>query len=299
MEQPSRSIGWIGTGVMGRSMVRRLLAAGFDVLVSSRTRAKAEVLLREGARWANRPRDVAAESSAVVTMVGFPSDVEEAYLGRDGLLARESAGGGARLFIDMTTSSPALAARIAAAAAARAATAIDAPVSGGDVGARDGTLSIMVGGSRAGYDAALPILSRLGKKIVHQGDAGAGQHTKLVNQILIAGNMVGLCEGLLYAERAGLDSDRVLESVGSGAAASWSLANLAPRMLCGDFEPGFFIEHFIKDLGIALEEAERMGLSLPGLALAKRLYEAASERGLARKGTQALLQALRAEHGAR
>lgn len=291
----ARAIGWVGAGVMGRFMAGRLLGAGHEVVVTTRTRAKADELLRAGAGWVERPSELVVRCATVVTMVGYPKDVEDVYFGRDGLIPRLGVGAAATLLIDMTTSAPALAARIGAAAAARGVDALDAPVSGGDIGAREGTLSIMVGGTRGAFERASPIFAHLGRKIVHQGDAGSGQHTKLVNQILIASNMIGVCEGLLYAERAGLDPVRVLDSVSSGAAASWSLANLAPRMLKGDFEPGFFVEHFLKDMGIALEEARRLGLALPGLALARRLYDSAQAQGLGRKGTHALLVALRTE----
>jgi 3-hydroxyisobutyrate dehydrogenase len=284
-------IGWIGLGVMGASMAGHLLRAGLAVTVQTRTKAKAEPLIALGAVWADTPRAVAGASDVVFTMVGFPEDVREVALGGDGVLAGLEAGG---ILVDMTTSEPALAVEIADAARARGASAIDAPVSGGDVGAREARLSIMVGGDDAAVEAVWPLLEKLGKTLVHQGGPGAGQHTKMVNQTLIASNMVGVCEGLLYAHRAGLDPERVLASVGSGAAGSWSLANLAPRMLAGDDAPGFYVEHFIKDMGIALQESERMGLSLPGLSQAHHLYEELARSGHARSGTQALVRALAA-----
>lgn len=288
--EPGRTrVGWIGLGVMGAPMCGHLLEAGFAVTATTRSKAKAEPLRARGAAWADTPRAVAEQSDLVFSLVGFPRDVREVVLGVDGALAGLSAGG---VLVDMTTSEPALAAEIAAAARARGAFALDAPVSGGDVGAREARLSIMVGGDAAAVAAVMPCFERLGRTIVHHGAPGAGQHAKLVNQTLIAANMVGVCEALLYAWRAGLDLEAVLRSVGSGAAGSWSLANLAPRMIAGDFAPGFFVEHFIKDMGIALEEAARMGIALPGLALARQLYVALSTQGHARSGTQALVLAL-------
>ena len=282
-------IGWIGTGVMGASMCGHLLKAGFAATVFNRTPAKAEKLLAAGARWAASPRAVAAASDVIFTIVGFPRDVREVVLGPQGVLAGCRRGAA---IVDMTTSQPALAVEIAAAAAQAGVWAVDAPVSGGDIGAREARLSIMIGGDAAVVAALAPCWQAMGKTFVHQGGPGAGQHAKMVNQVLIAGNMVGLCEALLYAYRAGLNLDAVLQSVASGAAGSWSLANLAPRIIAGDFAPGFFVEHFLKDLGIALDEARRMNLALPGLALAEQLYRALAAQGHARDGTQALLLAL-------
>ncbi|MFN0057899.1 MAG: NAD(P)-dependent oxidoreductase [Planctomycetota bacterium] len=292
------ALGWVGTGVMGAAMVRRLLVADYDVAVTSRTRARAQPLVDAGARWSDDAQTLARECSIVITMVGFPSEVEDVYLGPRGLLATTDAASRAlRIAVDMTTSEPALAIRIAERARALGVATLDAPVSGGDVGAREGTLSIMVGGDATALSELEPIFAALGKRIVLQGGPGAGQHTKMVNQILIATNMIGVCEGMLYAERAGLDPLRVIDSVGSGAAGSWSVNNLAPRMLRGDFKPGFYVEHFIKDLGIALREAERLRLALPGLALARQLYEAVRAQGHGRCGTQALWLALRHLNG--
>ena len=282
-------IGWIGTGVMGEPMAAHLMDAGHSVTVHTRTRQKAEGLIARGAAWAENAAAAADSADVVFSMVGFPIDVEATHLGLEGTLAAENP---APLLVDMTTTRPDLARRIHEAGAERGVGCVDAPVSGGDVGARKATLSIMVGGDAAHVREVRPLLELLGGQIVHQGGPGAGQHTKMVNQILIATNMIGVCEGLLYATAAGLDPTTVLESVGSGAAGSWSVANLAPRMIRRDFEPGFFIEHFLKDLGIALDEADRLGLALPGLAMAKKLYEDASMKGLGRKGTQALLLAL-------
>lgn len=282
------TIAWIGTGVMGRSMAGHLLAAGHPVILFSRTRERAEALLAQGATWANSPREAAEQASIVCSMVGYPADVESVHLGSRGTLAATNT---PALLIDFTTSGPALARQIAARAAERGIHCLDAPVSGGDIGARNATLSIMCGGSEAAFAAAQPILARVGKTVVRQGEAGAGQHTKMVNQLLIAGTMLGMAEALSYAKRAGLDPETVLQSVGGGAAASWSLANLAPRILKNDFAPGFFIEHFLKDLRIALDEARSMGLNLPCATAAERTYAALAEAGHARSGTQAVVHA--------
>ena len=287
---PGRTrLGWIGLGVMGAPMCGHLLAAGFELTVHTRTAARAAALLARGARWAGTPRAVAEASDVTFSMVGFPHEVREVVLGPDGALAGCRRGG---VLVDMSTSAPALAVEIAAAAAQRGVHAVDAPVSGGDVGARNAALVIMAGGEADVIEALEPAWKALGRSCVRQGAAGAGQHTKLVNQTLIAGALVGVCEALLYAQRAGLDPERVLESVSSGAAASWQLSNLAPRMLRGDFAPGFFVEHFAKDMGLVLAESERMGLALPGLALVRQLFVALQAQGHARSGTQALILAL-------
>lgn len=285
----STRIGWIGTGVMGSSMCGHLMAAGYKTTVFNRTPGKSKALLERGASEAKSPRAVAEASDVVFTIVGYPRDVREVTLGAEGALA--GARGGAVL-VDMTTSEPALAREIFEQAASRGVHAVDAPVSGGDVGAREARLSIMVGGEAGVVQALMPLFSVMGKTIVHQGPAGAGQHTKMVNQVLIATNMIGVCEALLYGHKAGLDPEKVLQSVGSGAAGSWSLNNLGPRIIAGNFEPGFFVEHFLKDMGIALAEARGMKLALPGLALAEQLYRAVAAQGLERKGTQALMLAL-------
>ncbi len=282
-------IAWIGTGVMGSAMAGHLLAAGHELVLCSRTKSKAAGLLQRGAHWALSPRAAASGAACVCVMVGFPEDVEAVVLGSEGALQAMPPGA---LLVDFTTSRPSLAIRIAAAAAARGVMALDAPVSGGDIGAREARLSIMVGGPQEAFAKALPILNCLAKTVVYQGASGCGQHAKMVNQIMIAANMIGLCEGLMYARRSGLDPAKVLASVGGGAAASWSLANLYPRILAGDYRPGFYVEHFIKDLQIALEEAERMHLTLPGLALARQLYETVRAQGGARLGTQSLILAL-------
>ena len=261
-----RAIGWIGTGVMGSSMCGHLLTAGYRVTVHSRTRSKAQSLLDRGAQWAESPREVAAASDVLFTMVGFPQEVRTVYFDETGVLAGARAG---MILIDMTTTQPSLSRDIAAAASANNLSAIDAPVSGGDVGAKNAALSIMIGGDATSVQAVLPLFELLGKKIVHQGGPGAGQQAKLCNQIVIAGTMVGVCESLLYGYKAGLDLNRLLESIRGGAAACWTLDNLAPKILQRNFDPGFFAEHFIKDMGIALEEAKDMGLVLPGLTLAQ------------------------------
>jgi 3-hydroxyisobutyrate dehydrogenase len=282
-------IGWIGTGVMGRWMCHHVMAKGYSATVYNRSRHKAQPLLEEGAAWADSPKAVAEATDVVFAIVGFPADVREVFLGPAGALAGCRPG---TILVDMTTSEPSLAREIAKAAQARGVFALDAPVSGGDVGARNAALSIMVGGEAEVVEAVHPLLECMGKAIVHQGPAGAGQHTKMVNQILIASYMVGVCEALLYGFKAGLDLKTVLQSVGGGAAASWSLNNLGPRIIDRNFEPGFFVEHFLKDMHIALDEAERMNLALPGLALAKQLYEAVRAQGYGRKGTHALMLAL-------
>src|SRR3954470_5407589 len=288
--QPGKTrIGWIGTGVMGRWMCQHLMTKGFQATVYNRSKDKAQPLLEQGARWGDTPRQVAEASDLVFAIVGFPKDVREVFLGKDGALAGSRAG---TVLVDMTTSEPSLAREIAEAAKAKGVQSLDAPVSGGDVGAKNAALSIMVGGDAAALEAVRPLLECMGKTIVHQGPAGAGQHTKMVNQVLIASNMIGVCEALLYAYQAGLDPQTVLQSVGGGAAASWSLNNLGPRIIQRDFEPGFFVEHFIKDMGIALDEARKMNLCLPGLALANQLYLAVQAQGWGRKGTHALMLAL-------
>jgi 3-hydroxyisobutyrate dehydrogenase len=283
------SVGWIGTGVMGSPMCGHLLAAGFPVKVFSRTKERALSLVEKGAQWCGSPAEAAEGADVVVTMVGYPSDVREVVLGEQGVLATARQGA---IVIDMTTSEPQLAKEIFAAATAKGAGSLDAPVSGGDVGARDAALVIMVGGEQETFDRASPIFERLGKVATYEGGPGSGQHTKMVNQIAIASGMIGVCEALLYAFRAGLDVRRVIDTISTGAAASWSLVNYSPRALRGDFEPGFKIDHFIKDLGIALAEARRMKLSLPGLALAEQLYIAAAAQGRGQKGTHALVLAL-------
>lgn len=284
-EPASTPIGFIGLGVMGRSMASHLLAAGYPLRVYNRTRARADDLVARGAEWRESPGAAARDARVVLTMVGYPADVEEVYFGPAGVLAHALEGA---LLIDATTSTPALARRIHEAAGERGLDALDAPVSGGDVGAREARLTIMVGGETGAFEAALPVLRVVGRNIVLQGGPGAGQHTKMCNQIAIASGMIGACEAIAYARGAGLDPVRVLESIGSGAAGSWTLSNLAPRMIAGDFAPGFYVKHFIKDMRIAQQAAREMGLPTPGLDLALRLYEELAEQGGAESGTQAL-----------
>ncbi len=274
---------------MGVSMCGHLLTKGHSITVFNRTRAKTLPLLDRGATWAESPRAVAESCDVVFTIVGFPQDVREVYCSGNGVLAGARTGS---VLVDMTTTAPSLAQEIYTAAKAKGATAIDAPVSGGDVGARNATLSIMIGGDADAVESVRPLLSLLGKTIMHQGGAGAGQHAKLCNQIVIAGTMIGVCESLVYGHRAGLNLETMLASIRGGAAACWTLENLAPRILKRNFDPGFYIEHFIKDMGLALEESRRMGLTLPGLTLVHQLYEAASAQGHGRLGTHALMLAL-------
>ncbi len=283
------SIGWIGTGIMGTPMCGHLLRAGYRVFVFNRTREKARGLLSEGAIWCDSPVEVVRQADVIFTIVGYPDDVREVYFGRSGLLVEPEPG---RVFVDMTTTEPTLAREIYEKASGFGCASLDAPVSGGDVGAVKGELSIMVGGDEEVFDSVKPLLGLLGKNIVYQGKAGSGQHAKMCNQITVAGVMIGICENLIYCRKAGLDPRIMLRSVGSGAASSWLLNNLGPRIMDGDFDPGFFVEHFIKDMEIALGESQRMGIDLPGLALVKSLYERASALGHGRLGTQALLLAL-------
>jgi 3-hydroxyisobutyrate dehydrogenase len=282
-------VGWIGTGVMGAAMSARLLKQGYVVTVHTRTKIKAMGLLTEGVRWAESPKSIAEQCDVIFTMVGVPQEVRDVYFGDAGLLAGARAG---NIVVDMTTTSPQLAREIHDAAKTRGVAAIDAPVSGGDIGARQGALSIMVGGDRAVADTLMPLFHILGKTIVHQGGPGAGQHTKLCNQIVIAGTMIGVCESLLYGYKAGLDLETMLRSIKGGAAACWTLENLTPRILQRNFDPGFFVDHFLKDMGLALEEARRMGLVLPGLALVHQLYLSVQAHGYGRWGTHALMLAL-------
>ena len=282
---PGATIAFVGTGVMGAPMAGHLLDAGYVLRVHTRTPSAAAGLLERGATWCETAGDAARGAEAIMTMVGYPADVEQVYLGEHGLVASADAGA---YLIDMTTSSPTLAARIAQAADARGLHALDAPVSGGDVGARNATLSIMVGGAEEDFAAVEPLFNVLGANVVLQGPPGAGQHTKMCNQIAIASTMMGASEALAYAVAAGLDPERVLGSISKGAAGSWTLANLVPRMIAGDFAPGFFVKHFIKDMRIALDSATEMGLDLPGLALAEELYARLAAHGGAELGTQAL-----------
>lgn len=286
MGTEKKRIGFIGLGNMGRHMAGHLLSAGHVLFVYNRSRQKAQELIERGATWCETPGDLASQVDVVITMVGHPHDVEQVYLGQNGILARADKA----LLIDMTTSSPALAQRLAAEADKVGCRALDAPVSGGDVGARDAKLSIMVGGQAAAFEEALPILNVMGANVVLQGGPGAGQHTKMCNQIVIASTIMGVSEGIAYARKSGLNPETVLKSIGGGAASGFQLTVMGAKMIAGDFAPGFYIEHFIKDLGIALAEAERMGLDLPGLSQARKLFVGLADKGLGRLGTQALIQ---------
>jgi 3-hydroxyisobutyrate dehydrogenase len=289
VEPGKTRVGWIGTGVMGRWMCQHLMTKGYAATVYTRSKDKAQPLIDQGAAWADTPKGVAERSDVLFAIVGFPRDVREVFLGAQGALAGSKAG---TVLVDMTTSEPLLAREIHGAAKAKGVSTVDAPVSGGDVGAKNAALSIMIGGDEDVVKAIKPLFECMGKTIVYQGPAGSGQHTKMVNQVLIASNMIGVCEALLYGYKAGLNLETVMQSVSVGAAGSWSLSNLGPRIMARNFEPGFFVEHFIKDMGIALDEAQRMGLALPGLALAKQLYLAVQAQGYGRKGTHALMLAL-------
>ncbi len=284
-----KKIGWIGTGIMGKPMAKHLINAGYKLNVYNRTKQKAEELIEMGAGWLDTPADIAANSEVIITMIGFPKDVEECYFGDHGIFKKIKRG---TVIIDMTTTKPCLAVKISEEASKVEAEFIDAPVSGGQLGAINGTLSIMMGGKKEVVDAAIPLFGVFGKSMVYQGGAGAGQHTKMCNQITIAGTMIGVCEGLIYGAKAGLDLNTMLESITKGAASCWTLDVLAPKIVNGDFAPGFSVNNFVKDLTIALEEAEAMKLSLPGLALVKQLYLSIQAMDKGSSGTQALYLAL-------
>ena len=287
---PKRTtIGWIGTGVMGSPMCLHLIKKHYKVIVNNRTKRKAKQLIDNGAKWAQSPKAVAENADVIFTIVGFPKDVRQVYFGKDGIIEGLKKGS---VLVDMTTTEPSLAEEIYEEVRRKGALSVDAPVSGGDIGAQAGTLSIMVGGDKNAVNTVMPLLKFMGDNIVHQGGAGKGQHAKMCNQIMASALMIGMCETLLYGYKAGLDLNTMLSSVSKGAAASWMLDNLAPRIVKRDFRPGFYVEHFIKDMGIALNEAERMNLMLPGLSLVNQLYIAAKAQGHGRKGTQALLLAL-------
>lgn len=289
-----KKIGWIGTGVMGKSMCAHLLDAGYSVSVYNRTKSKADELVENGAIWCPNPKEVAKKSDIIFTIVGFPKDVREVYLGDNGILKGAQKGA---IIIDMTTSEPSLAQEIYEQAKAKGITSVDAPVSGGDVGAKQGTLAIMVGGDKEAYDKILPFFQLMGKNIAYMGKAGAGQHTKMSNQILIASTMIGVVESLLYAYKAGNDLEEVINVIGKGAAGCWSINNLGPRIVKKNFDPGFFIKHFIKDMGIALKEAKAMKLALPGLALAYQFYISATALDYENLGTQGLYKVLAKMNG--
>lgn len=280
-------IGFIGTGVMGSSMIQNLMNAGHQLYIYTRTKAKADKLIKKGANWVENPKEIAKNTEIIITMVGYPEDVREIYFGEDGIFegVHEDT-----IAIDMTTSTPSLAKEIDAYARQLKMSSLDAPVSGGDIGAKNGSLSIMVGGNQQVYERALTVFEVLGKNIVYQGEAGSGQHTKMCNQIAIASNMIGVMEAIIYARKAGLDPETVLLSIENGAAGSWSLSNLVPRALKDDYSPGFFIKHFVKDMKIALDEAEKMNIELPGLQLAKSMYDKLIDAGEENSGTQALIK---------
>ncbi len=279
------TIGFIGIGVMGGSMAGHILNAGYPLHVYTRTRSKADTLCAKGAVREENIANLSKKCNVIITMVGFPADVEDIYLNKEGILGNAAPGS---IVIDMTTSSPALAEKIYEQAALRAIKSLDAPVSGGDIGAKNAALSIMAGGDQETFDQVMPLFELMGKTIFLQGKAGCGQHTKMVNQITIAAGMIGVCECLVYAEKFGLDQENVLKSIGSGAAGSWSLSNLGPRIIAGDFAPGFYVKHFIKDMGIAIDSARIMGLDMPGLTLAKSLYDILAASGCENDGTHAL-----------
>ena len=283
-------IGWIGLGVMGSPMVYNLLKAGYEVAVYTRTKSKAETVLDAGAQWIDQINDLAGYADILCTMVGYPEDLEAVVLGKGGTLAGMKPGS---LLIDFTTSCPELAKRIAEAASEKGVLSLDAPVSGGDIGAKGGTLAIMCGGSDEAFTKAEPVLQKLGDKIKHFGGAGSGQRVKMSNQILIASTMVGMVESMLYAERAGLEVSEVIELIGKGAAGCWSINQLGPRILKNDWKPGFYIKHFLKDMRIALEDSNRLGLKLEGLALAKKFYSMTEAYDFENDGTQALMKILR------
>ncbi len=285
LDSSSVTIGFVGIGVMGNGMVSNLIRSGYNVHIYSRTKSKAEKVIGLGAKWHDSVADLVKKVNVVITMVGYPRDVEEIYLHDQGIVSHANPGA---YLVDMTTSSPSLAKRIYEEAKKRRLYSLDAPVSGGDIGAREATLSIMAGGDREVFETMRPIFLAMGKNIVYQGAAGSGQHTKMCNQIAIASNMIGVCEALVYARRSGLDPITVLKSIETGAAGSWSLSNLGPRIINHDFDPGFYVKHFIKDMRIALESAKEMGLQTPGLSLAESLYEQLAEMGEGESGTQAL-----------
>ncbi|MCK5162181.1 MAG: NAD(P)-dependent oxidoreductase [Desulfobacula sp.] len=286
--EPGKTIvGFIGLGVMGQSMAGHILDAGYELHANTRTKNKANIIISKGAVWEDSVGELSAKCDVLITIVGFPADVEDVYLGEDGILNHTKKG---TVVIDMTTSSPDLAVKIYEKAKAKGIESLDAPVSGGDLGAQNASLSIMVGGDKKTFDKVIPLFEVMGKNIILQGEAGSGQHTKMANQIAIAAGMVSVCESLAYAKKSGLDPKSVLKSIGQGAAGSWSLNNLGPRMIAGNFEPGFFIKHFIKDMNIASTSSSRLGLETPGLDLALSLYKKMAAKGLENDGTQALFK---------
>ena len=290
LDKDKTKIGWIGTGIMGAPMCSHVMSGGYQTFVYNRSREKAVDLIYNGASWCDSPSDVASSSDIIFSIVGFPKDVREVYFGEEGVF---SSLGPDKVVVDMTTTEPSLSVEIYNKARELGSYSVDAPVSGGDIGARNAKLSIMVGGDKVVVDLIMPLLTLMGQQIVYEGGPGAGQHTKVCNQITVAGIMIGICEALLYCYKAGLDQNTMIKTVCAGAASTWLMENLAPKIVEGDFDPGFLVEHFIKDLGIALSEAERMNIKLPGLELAKTLYEKTREMGHGRLGTQALYLALK------
>ncbi|MCB5952162.1 NAD(P)-dependent oxidoreductase [Enterococcus sp. BWT-B8] len=282
-----KKIGFIGIGVMGHSIVMNMMKNNLTVSVYNRTKSKTDDLVKEGAVWRDTPKDIVENSEIIFTMVGFPSDVEDIYFKKDGIFDADVTN---KILVDLTTSTPSLAEKIGAEAAERGGSALDAPVSGGDLGAKNGTLTIMVGGSEDAYNEVVPVFKTFGKTVNLQGSSGKGQHTKMANQIMIAGTMTGMSEMLVYAEKSGLNLDKVIETLGGGSASNWSMNNYAPRILKADYSPGFFVKHFIKDLRIALDEAEKMNLKLPATKLAEELYTCLADKGFEDDGTQALIK---------
>lgn len=283
-------IGWIGTGIMGRPMCGHVLSGGYRTSIYNRTKSKAEELINKGAMWCTSPEEVAKNSDIIITILGYPEDVREVYFGKEGIFTSLKSG---TVLVDMTTTEPSLSIEIYNKAKDKGVYAVDAPVSGGDVGAINAKLSIMVGGDEEIVSSIIPLLKLLGHQIVYEGGPGAGQHTKVCNQITVGGVMTGICEALLYSYKAGLDPDTMIKTVCAGAASTWLMENLGPRIIDNDFKPGFFVEHFIKDLGIAIAECKRMNLDLPGLNLSMELYEKTRDLGYGKLGTQALFLALK------
>ena len=288
MKKESTKIGFIGTGVMGNPMASHILKEGYELYVYNRTSAKTQSLVASGAHACDSPGSVAEMCDIIFAIVGFPKDVETVFLGSNGIVENAKPGS---IIVDMTTSTPDLAKKIASVAIKKGLHSLDAPVSGGDVGAKSGMLSIMVGGKKEIFNRVLPLIELMGSNVVYQGSAGSGQHTKMANQIGIASSMLAMCESLTYAKAAGLDQKTVLKSISSGAAGSWSLTNLAPRILRDDYEPGFFVRHFIKDMQIAIDSSEAMGIPIPGLKVAKAKFDQIADQGLDNKGTQAVIKA--------
>ena len=282
-----KNVGFIGAGVMGKSMIRNLMKKGFQVTVYSRTKSKAEEIIAEGAIWRDSAAECAKDQDVIITIVGFPKDVEETYFGEKGIIANSEDNA---ILIDMTTSSPKLAAKIYDEAKAAGKHALDAPVSGGDSGAKAGTLSIMVGGDKDIFEQAMPVFEAMGTNIIYEGAAGCGQHTKMANQIALTGCIAGVCEAITYARKTGLDIQTMLDSISAGAAGSWQMSNMAPRMLKGDFDPGFFIKHYIKDMNIATEEGREAGADLSISEAVLAIYKDLEAKGLGDLGTQALLK---------